>query len=69
MKDAIKQAIEDNDLSYACQLYAELGHETQEALYKAPSKGGIFTTAERNYMRSDDWTATMKQTMQEISNG
>ena len=66
---AIKQAIEDNDLSYACQLYAELGHETQEALYKAPSKGGIFTTAERNYMRTNEWNATMKETMQEISNG
>ena len=66
---AIKEAIEQDDLPFACQLYAELGHEAQEALYKAPSKGGIFTTAERNYMRSDDWTATMKQTMQEISNG
>ena len=66
---AIKEAIQSDDLPFACQLYAELGHETQEALYKAPSKGGIFTTAERNYMRSDDWTATMKQTMQEISNG
>ena len=66
---AIKEAIASDDLPFACQLYAELGHEAQEALYKAPSKGGIFTTAERTYMRSDDWTATMKQTMQEISNG
>ena len=66
---AIKEAIEQDDLPFACQLYAELGHEAQEALYKAPSKGGIFTTAERNYMRSDDWTATMKETMKEISNG
>ena len=66
---AIKEAIESNDLPFACQLYAELGHEAQEALYKAPSKGGIFTTTERTFMRSDDWTATMKQTMQEISNG
>ena len=66
---AIKEAILQEDLVFACQLYAELGHEAQEALYKAPSKGGIFTTAERQYMRSDEWTATMKQTMQEISNG
>ena len=66
---AIKEAILQDDLVFACQLYAELGHKAQEALYKAPSKGGIFTTAERNYMRSNDWNATMKQTMQEISNG
>lgn len=66
---AIKEAIASDDLPFACQLYAELGHEAQQKLYKAPSKGGIFTTAERNYMRSDDWTATMKETMKEISNG
>ena len=66
---AIKQAIEDSDLSFACQLYAELGHQAQEALYKAPTKGGIFTTAERNFMRSNEWTATMKENIKEISNG
>ena len=66
---AIKEAIEQDDLPFACQLYAELGHEAQQKLYKAPSKGGIFTTAERSYMRSDKWTATMKETMKEISNG
>lgn len=58
---AIKQAIEDQDLPFACQLYAELGHDAQEALWKAPSKGGIFTTEERKYMRTDDWTAAMKE--------
>jgi hypothetical protein len=66
---AIKQAIEDKDLTYACQLYSELGHDAQSKLYKAPSKGGIFTTAERTYMRSDDWTATMKEVMKETANG
>lgn len=60
---AIKEAISDNDIGYACQLYAELGHEAQEQLYKAPSKGGIFTTAERNFMRSNEWTAQMKETV------
>ena len=63
---AIKQAIADEDLPFACQLYAELGHDAQLALHKAPSKGGIFTTAERNYMRTNEWNATMKEV---ISNG
>jgi len=63
---AIKKAIADEDLPYACQLYAELGHDEQLALHKAPSKGGIFTTAERNYMRTNEWNATMKEV---ISNG
>lgn len=63
---AIKQAIEDKDLGFACQLYAELGHETQEALYQAPTKGGIFTTAERTYMRSNEWNSTMKEV---VANG
>jgi hypothetical protein len=63
---AIKQAIQDNDMGYACQLYAELGHDAQLALHKAPTKGGIFTTAERNYMRTNDWTSAMKEA---IANG
>lgn len=58
---AIKEAIQNEDLSFACALYAELDHATQEALWKAPSKGGIFTTEERKYMRTDDWTAAMKE--------
>ena len=66
---AIKEAISDGDMSYACQLYAELGHDVQSKLYKAPTKGGIFTTQERTYMRSDEWTACMKETMKEQSNG
>jgi len=63
---AIKQAIADEDLPFACQLYAELGHDAQLALHKAPSKGGIFTTAERNYMRTNEWNTMMKEV---ISNG
>ena len=63
---AIKEAIENEDLPFACQLYAELGHDAQLALHKAPSKGGIFTTAERNYMRTNEWNTTMKEV---INNG
>ena len=63
---AIKEAIENEDMPFACQLYAELGHDAQLALHKAPSKGGIFTTTERNYMRTNEWNATMKEV---INNG
>ena len=66
---AIKQAIADDDINYGCQLYSELSHETQERLYKAPTKGGIFTTEERTYMKSNEWNATMKAVIKETANG
>ena len=66
---AIKQSIADNDMTYGCQLYSELSHETQERLYKAPTKGGIFTTEERNYMRSNEWNTTMKEVIKGTANG
>ena len=66
---AIKKAVAIDDMTYGCQLYSELSHETQERLYKAPTKGGIFTTEERNYMRSNEWNATMKLVIKETANG
>ena len=51
----IKQAIHDNNLSAAVEAYSELDQEERIAIWKAPSKGGIFTTIEREIMSSDEW--------------
>lgn len=47
----IKAAISKNDLTYGAQLWWELDEETQSYLWKAPSKGGIFTTREKEAIR------------------
>jgi len=39
--------------------------EVKEALWLAPTKGGVFTTEERAYLRSDEVNAARK----EIING
>lgn len=40
------------DLSTAQEAWDELSDDEQTALYIAPSKGGIFTTAERKVIKS-----------------
>lgn len=51
----IKKALLDKDYSAAKEALQELDHETQQALWKAPTKGGIFTTIERGQMRSEEF--------------
>jgi hypothetical protein len=43
----IKKAIAKEDLGHAAQVLGELTQEDQDTLDLAPTKGGIFTTAER----------------------
>jgi cell division inhibitor SulA len=50
---AIKEAIQTGDFSYAAQCLMELSDEAKRALWRAPSKGGIWTTAERKAMQAD----------------
>ena len=50
---AVKEAIHTGDFSYAAQCLMELSDEAKQALWRAPSKGGIWTTAERNAMQAD----------------
>ena len=42
------------------EAWGEISNEDREALWLAPSKGGVFTTAERNALRSDEFNAAMK---------
>lgn len=54
---AIKESLSHNDYSSAYEAWRELGRDVQGALWIAPTKGGIFTTSEREQMHSDDWNA------------
>lgn len=49
----IKQAIRDDDLMTAAGLLADMSEEVMTALWVAPTKGGIWTTAERELMKGD----------------
>lgn len=53
--EAIKAGIESGDLSAAAEAWFELDKATMEALWKAPSKGGVFTTKERDIMKSKEF--------------
>lgn len=50
---AVKEAIHTGDFNYAAQLLMELSDEAKQALWRAPSKGGVWTTAERSAMQAD----------------
>lgn len=48
----IKQAFEEKDYSAAVEAWFELTKEEMAAIWKAPTKGGIFTTEERRTFQS-----------------
>jgi len=53
--DVIKMGIVDNDYSSAYEAWRELGEDLQRALWRAPTKGGCFTTEERNIMKTPEF--------------
>ncbi len=53
--DAIKQSIESKDYSTGCEAWQELSEEEKKGLWRAPSKGGIFTTNERKVMQTTEF--------------
>jgi hypothetical protein len=57
--EAIKTGIEIGDLVMAKEAWDELTEDEKVGLWKAPSKGGVFTTEERATMKSTEFrTAT-----------
>ena len=52
----LKESLCVQDYSQAKEAWQELDEETQRTLWRAPSKGGILTTAERAQMKSNEWT-------------
>lgn len=53
--DAIKAGIEEGDLSSAAESWFELGNDAKQALWLAPTKGGCFTTREREIIKSREF--------------
>jgi hypothetical protein len=57
--EAIKTGIQIGDLVMAKEAWDELTEEEKIGIWKAPSKGGVFTTEERSIMKSTEFrTAT-----------
>lgn len=52
---ATKQGILDQDYATAKEAIYEIPKEVRDYLWKAPSKGGIFTTQERDVMKTSEW--------------
>lgn len=54
---AVKQYIYDGNLESAAECWFELENNEQIALWKAQSKGGVFTTDEQKTIKSDEFCA------------
>lgn len=52
----MKQGFIDRDFASAKEAWNELSNDIKSALWRAPSKGGIFTTQERDLMHSKEWS-------------
>ena len=61
----MKEAHENGDALAFAEAWLELDDDTKSALWLAPTKGGVFTTAERAFLRSDE----VNQARKEIING
>ena len=58
----MKMAIADNDVMYANQLHEEFSNSEKELLLgTATTKGGVFTTAERQFFRSNESNQARKE--------
>ena len=51
----IKEGIEFKQYSTAAEAWFELNEDEMTELWRAPSKGGVFTTAEREVMKSSEF--------------
>lgn len=51
----IKRGIAEGQFDVAKESWIELGEENMRALWRAPTKGGVFTTKEREVMKSPEW--------------
>lgn len=53
--DAIKSALAEGNIYAAAEAWFELTDEEKAALWKAPKKGGCFTTSERAIMKTKEF--------------
>lgn len=52
---AVKDGIAVGELSGAAEAWFELDQDTQRGLWVAPTKGGVFTTRERDVMKTNEF--------------
>ena len=52
---AIKEGIATGDLASACEEWVGLTEEEKKSIWVAPTKGGLFTTNEREVMKSSEF--------------
>ena len=59
----VKQYLEGDDPKWdsAAEALSEIPNEDQELIWKAPKKGGFFTTKEREQIKSTDFNQAMKR--------
>lgn len=53
--DAIKTALAEGNLSTAAEAWFELSDDEKMRIWKAPKKGGVFSTKEREIMKSKEF--------------
>jgi len=61
-----KEAIANKDWSALAAIWQDIEHETMAQLFRAPTKGGIFTTEERAACKGND---AFNQARKELVNG
>lgn len=61
-----KEAIANQDWQSLAAIWGDIDHETMATLFRAPSKGGIFTTEERAACKGND---AFNQARKELANG
>jgi len=57
----IKQAILDSNYELVAETWGELEDDIKKYLWKAPSKGGPFTTSERGFFQSNEYVQARNQ--------
>ncbi len=60
IKEYIGDPMKPSDWENIAEAWAEIPNEDKQALWLAPSKGGVFTTAERAALKSDEFNAARK---------
>ena len=61
-----KEAIANEDWQSLAGIWTDIDHETMATLFRAPTKGGIFTTEERNACKGND---AFNQARKDLANG
>ena len=61
----IKEGIAVKNYSLAIEALNELTDNEKQSIWKAPTKGGVFTTNERTVMKSNEWAEARRENINE----